>query len=136
MLMNSKNGQMGRKNVKHTHTQRHTHTPHPHMGFPGSSAGSESAYNARDPGSIPGSGSSPGERDRLPIPLFGGFPVGSDGKESACNVEDLDSIPGFRKSAAEGHGTPLQYSCPEDPHGQRSVAGYSLWGSKESDTAE
>ena len=31
------------------------------MGFPGSSAGKESAYNTGDPGSIPGSGRSPGE---------------------------------------------------------------------------
>ena len=31
------------------------------LGFPGSSAGKESAYNARDPSSIPGSGRSPGE---------------------------------------------------------------------------
>ena len=31
------------------------------MGFPGSSAGKESACNARDPGLIPGSARSPGE---------------------------------------------------------------------------
>ena len=31
------------------------------MGFPGSSAGKESACSARDPGSIPGSGRSSGE---------------------------------------------------------------------------
>ena len=31
------------------------------MGFPGSSAGKESACNAGDPRSIPGSGRSPGE---------------------------------------------------------------------------
>ena len=31
------------------------------VGFPGSSDGKESAYNAGDPGSIPGSGRSPGE---------------------------------------------------------------------------
>ena len=31
------------------------------MGSPGSSAGKESACNARDPSSIPGSGRSPGE---------------------------------------------------------------------------
>ena len=31
------------------------------LGFPGSSAGKESAYNAGDPGLIPGSGRSPGE---------------------------------------------------------------------------
>ena len=31
------------------------------MAFPGDSDGKESAYNAEDPGSIPGSGRSPGE---------------------------------------------------------------------------
>ena len=35
-----------------------------------------------------------------------------------------------------GHSNPLQYSCLENPHGQRSLAGYSLWGRKESDTTE
>ena len=25
-----------------------------------------------------------------------------------------------------GHGNPLQYSCQENPHGQRSLLGYSL----------
>ena len=33
-------------------------------------------------------------------------------------------------------GNPLQYSCLENPHGQRSLAGYSPWGHKESDTTE
>ena len=36
----------------------------------------------------------------------------------------------------EGDGTPLQYSCLENPHGQRSLVGYSPWGCKESDTTE
>ena len=36
----------------------------------------------------------------------------------------------------EGNGNPLQYSCLENPHGQRSLAGYSPWGHKESDTTE
>ena len=36
-------------------------------GFPGSSAGKESAYNAGDPSSIPGSGSSPGEGIGYPL---------------------------------------------------------------------
>ena len=35
-----------------------------------------------------------------------------------------------------GHGNPLQYSCLENPHGQKSLAGYSLWGCKESDMTE
>ena len=35
--------------------------------FPGGSDGKESAYNARDPGSIPASGRSPGEGDGNPL---------------------------------------------------------------------
>ena len=34
------------------------------------------------------------------------------------------------------NGKPLQYSCLGNPHGQRSLAGYSLWGRKELDTTE
>ena len=34
------------------------------------------------------------------------------------------------------HGNPLQYSCLENAHGQRSLAGYSPWGHKDLDTAE
>ena len=54
-------------------------------------------------------------------------------KESACNVGDLDSIPGLGRYAGGGHSNSLQYSCLENPHGQRSLAGYSSWGLKESD---
>ena len=57
-----------------------------------------------------------------------GFPSSSAGKESACNVGDLGSIPGLGKSPGGGHGNPLQYSCLENPHGQRSLVGYSPWG--------
>ena len=32
-----------------------------------------------------------------------------------------------------GHGNPLQYSCLENPHGQRSLVGYSPWGRKKWD---
>ena len=35
--------------------------------FPGGSDGKASAYNAGDPGSIPGSGRSPGERNGSPF---------------------------------------------------------------------
>ena len=38
-------------------------------GFPDSSAGKESACNAENPGSIPGSERFPGERGRLPTPV-------------------------------------------------------------------
>ena len=54
-------------------------------------------------------------------PLSGG----SDSKESACNAGDLGSIAGLGRSPGEGHGNPLQHSGLENPHGQRSLAGYS-----------
>ena len=65
-----------------------------------------------------------------------GFPSGSDGEESTCNVGHLGSIPGLGRSPGGWHGNPLQYSCLENPHGQRSLVGYSPWGRKESDTTE
>ena len=65
-----------------------------------------------------------------------GFPAGSDSKESACNAGDLGSIPGLGASPGGRHGYPLQYSCVENPHGLRSLVGYSPWGHKESDTTE
>ena len=68
--------------------------------------------------------------------LTRGFPGGSDGKESACNVGDLGLIHGLGKSPGGGHGSPLQYSCLENTHGQSSLPGYSPWGCKESDITE
>ena len=50
------------------------------------------------------------------------FPSDSDGKESACNAGDLGLIPGLGRFSGEGNGNPLQYSCLENPHGQRSLA--------------
>ena len=62
-----------------------------------------------------------------------GFPASLDGKESVCSVGDLDSVSGLGRSPGGGHGNPLQYSCLENLHGQRSLAGYSPWGYKELD---
>ena len=61
-----------------------------------------------------------------------GFPGGSAGKESTCNLGDLGSIPGSGRSPEGGQGNPLQYSCLEDLHGQRSLAGYGPRSRKES----
>ena len=47
--------------------------------------------------------------------------------------EDLGSIPGLERSLDGGHGNPLQYSCLENPHKQRSLADYSPWSHKELD---
>ena len=65
-----------------------------------------------------------------------GFPGGSDSKESACKVGDLGSLPGVGRSPGGGHGDPLRYSCLENPHGQRSLVGYSPLGCKELGTTE
>ena len=46
---------------------------------------------------------------------------GSDGKESDCNAGESGLIPGSGRSSVEGHGNPLQYSCLETPHRQRSL---------------
>ena len=65
-----------------------------------------------------------------------GFPGSLDVKESVCNAGGLGSIPGLGRSPVGGHGNPFQYSCLENPSGQRSLAGYSLWGCKELDMTE
>ena len=64
---------------------------------------------------------------------------GASGKEPPANtrdVRDSGSIPGSEGSPGGGHGNPIQYSCLENLHGQRSLAGHSPWGRKESDTTE
>ena len=77
-----------------------------------------------DPGSIPGSGRSPGER--IGYPLQHSWTGGSVGKEFPCNVGDLGSIPGSGRSPGGEHGNPLQYSClenswTEEPGGLQSM---------------
>ena len=62
-----------------------------------------------------------------------GFPGGSESKESTCSAGDMDSIPGLGRSPRGRHGNPLQYSCLENPHGQKSLA---VHGVIESDTNE
>ena len=60
------------------------------------------------------------------------FPGGSDGKEFAYNAGDLCSVPGLVRFP----GAELQYSCLENPHGQRCLEGYSAWGHEELDMTE
>ena len=54
----------------------------------------------------------------------------------AGDIRDAGLIPGLGRSPGGGRGNPLQYSFLEDPHGQRSLVGYSPWGHKELDTTE
>ena len=80
-----------------------------------------------------------------PEPLFMLLlPGGSDGKGFACNAGDPGS-PGSNlgslglKIPWREHGHPLVFYpvfVPGEFHGQRSLAGYSLWGHKESDMTE
>ena len=72
-------------------------------------------------------------------------PGGSAGKESAY-IKKKKNLPavqetwvqstGCEDSPGGGHGNLLQYSCLENPHGQRSLAGYSPRGCKELDMTE
>ena len=101
----------------------------PLQGFPDSSVGKESACNAGDPSSIPGSGRSAGEGNP-PTPVFLLFPCGSAGKESTCNAGDLGLIPGLGRSPGEGKGYGLQYS------GLENCMDYSPWTHKELNTTE
>ena len=72
----------------------------------------------------------------LPSIAFIGLLWWLSGKESACNAGDLDSILGLGRTPRGGNGNTLQYSCLENPHGQRSLKGYSSYGHKELDTIE
>ena len=49
--------------------------------------------------------------------------IGAHGKNSPANtgdIRDMDSIPGLGRSPRGGHGSPLQYSCLEDPKDRRA----------------
>ena len=65
-----------------------------------------------------------------------GLPGWLSWREFAYNESVPHSIPGSGRSPGEGHGNPLQYSCLENPLVQKSLAGYSPWGCKESDTTK
>ena len=51
-------------------------------------------------------------------------------------IRDTGSNPGLGRSLGEGNGNPLQWSCLENPHEQRNLAGYSSWGHKQLDITE
>ena len=60
-------------------------------------------------------------------------------KDSPANAGapgDAGLTPGLGRSLGEGDDSSLQYSCLENPHGQRSLLGYSPWGHQESNVTE
>ena len=54
---------------------------------------------------------------------------------NAGDIRDTGFIPESGRSPGEGNGSPLQYSCLENPM-DRGVAGCSPWGPEESDMTE
>ena len=60
-----------------------------------------------------------GHWDSANIPLL---------KTSVHWLEQASVSLGLGRSPGRGHGKPLQYSCLENPHGQRSLAGYIVHG--------
>ena len=82
--------------------------------FPDSSVGKESACNAGDHSSIPGSGRSAGEGIGYPLQYSWASFVAQLLKESTWNAGDLGSIPGLGRSVGEGKDYPFQYSGLEN----------------------
>ena len=112
------------------------------LGFPGGSGGKESAHYAGDLGLSPGEGIGyplqssglessmdcivhgvAGSQTRLsglhftyhPLPDHDGFPGGSVVNDPPANAGNPRWIPGAGRSPGEGNGSPLQYSCLENP---------------------
>ena len=64
---------------------------------------------------------------------FSGGAVVKNPPANAGNSGDASSIAGLGRSPEVSNSNQLQFFLPEKFHGQRSLAGYSLWGHKESD---
>ena len=56
--------------------------------------------------------------------------------EASLVAQTVNNLPAMQEAWVQwvgkipwrGHDNPLQYSRLENPHGQRSLAGYSPWG--------
>ena len=55
---------------------------------------------------------------------------------SLGDIRKKSWVPGSGRSPGAGNGNPLQYSCLGNPHGGRSLVGYSQWGHKESEIVD
>ena len=101
------------------------------LGFPGSSVGKESACNAGDPGSIPGSGRSTGEEIGYPLQYSWASLVAQLVKNPAA----MQIEPGFNPWVGEipwrRTWQPTPVFWPGESHGL-----YTLWSCKELDTTE
>ena len=69
--------------------------------------------------------------DNFNIYLFSDGSVVKNLPANSRGAWDVDCDPGLGRSPEEGNGNPVQCSSLENPHGQRSLEGYSLWGHEE-----
>ena len=88
-----------------------------HFGFPHSSVGKESTYNAGDPGSIPRLRRSAGEGIGYPLQYSWASLVAQLVKNPPAMWGDLGSIPGLERSPGEGKGYSTQVFWPGEFHG-------------------
>ena len=135
------------------------------IGFPGDSAGKESACNTGDLGSIPRLGKSPGEENGYPLQYSGlensmdcivqgvtksqtqlnrfhfhfGLPSQRRGKEPSCQCRRpmrWRFNPWVRKMPQRRAWQLIPAFLPGESHGQSSLAGYSQQGHETLDTTE
>ena len=66
--------------------------------------------------------------------LCKGFPGSSAVRNLRANTGDGGLIPELGRTPGAGYGNPLQHSCLENPHGQRSLVGYIVHGVTKSQT--
>ena len=95
------------------------------MGFPGGSNGKESACNAGDPGSIPGSGRSTGEGIGYPLQYSWPSLVAQLVKNLSAMWETWVQSLGWEDPLEEGmatHSSILAWRI----HGQRSLVGQTI----------
>ena len=100
------------------------------MGFPCSSAGKESTYNAGDPGSIPGLGRANGEEIGYPLQYSWASLVAQLVKNPPAMQETWVRPLGWEDSLEKGMATNSSILAWRIPWI------YSPWGLKESDTTE
>ena len=107
------------------------------VGFPGSSAGKESACNAGDPGSSPGSGRFPGEGIGHPLQYSWASLVAQIVKNLPAMWDTWVKSLGWEDPLEEGmatHSNILAWRIPWT--GEPGGLYYSPWGPKELDTTE
>ena len=109
------------------------------QGFPGSVVGKESACNAGDPGLISGSERSTREAIGYSLQYSWTSLVAQRVKNPPAMWETWVRSLGWENPLEEGTATHPSQPNPtylENPYGERSLAGYSPWVHKESDTTE